>query len=65
MVKVAQKYGYDIYELTEQECDERFYEFPCFCAFYEGDDFESAGHEECSVGTLKEMLDWCEEYRRD
>lgn len=65
MVKVETKFGYDIYELTEQECDERFYEFPCFCAFYEDDDFESAGHEECSVGTLKEMLDWCEEYRRD
>lgn len=65
MVKVETKYGYDIYELTEKECDERFYEFPCFCAFEEGEDFDSAGFEECSVGTLEEMLAWCKECRRD
>ena len=65
MVEVTSAFGYDIYELTEEECDEGFYEYPCFCAVCEGEDFEGAGHEECSVGTLNEMLDWCREYRRD
>ena len=65
MLKLTTSYGYDIYELTEQECNENFYEYPCFCAVYEGEDFDGAGHEECSVGSLNELLDWCKEYRRD
>ena len=62
MVKLKKAYGYDIYGLTKAECDKNWYEYPCFCAVYEGEDLV-IGREECSTGNLEELLDWCKEDR--
>lgn len=64
MLKVETKYGYDIYELTEQECEENYYAHPCFAVFHEGEHAD-IGAEETSEGTLWQALEWCKEYRRD
>lgn len=64
MKKVKTAYGYDIYELTKEECKKRWYEYPCFCAFCEGENFDTVGYEECSLGTLGELVEWCKEYAR-
>lgn len=63
MVKIETTNGYDIYELSEQECEENFYSFPCFAAVYEGEELE-IGCEETSEGSLEETREWCERYSR-
>ena len=57
-------HGYDLYELTKEECKEKWYEYPTIAIFDEGEDYDT-GCEQCSVGTLEEAEEWCKEYRRD
>ena len=63
MKKIETAYGYDIYELTKEECKERWYEFPCFVVFDEGENYKN-GIEQCSVGDLGSAKAWCQEYDR-
>ena len=63
MKKIETTRGYDIYELTKEECKEKWYEYPTFAIFDEGETYEN-GIEQCSVGTLEEAEEWCKEYDR-
>ena len=63
MKKIETTYGYDIYELSKEECKQRYYEFPTFAIFDEGETYDT-DVEQCSVGTLKEAHAWCKEYDR-
>lgn len=64
MMKLTTSFGYDIYELSEDECDERFYEYPTFAVFVEGENYDTAGVEETSEASLNDALAWCVRYRR-
>ena len=64
MKKIETAYGYDIFELTKEECKERWYEFLCFAVFVEGETYETVGLDESTFGTLEEAKDWCKEYDR-
>ena len=63
MKKIETAYGYDIFELTKEECREKWYEYPTFAIFDEGENYDN-GIEQCSVGTLAEARMWCKEYDR-
>ena len=65
MKKVATSFGYDIYELTQQECDKQFYEYPTFAVFVEGENYDTVGVDETSEASFEEALVWCEKYRRN
>lgn len=64
MKKIKTAYGYDIYKLTEKECREHWYEYPCFAVFVEGETYETVGLDESTFGTLEEAKAWCEQYDR-
>lgn len=61
-------HGYDIYELSADECKKNFRTFPLFCCFNaettEPIDRELALSEN-EAETLEEMLSWCEKYCRN
>ena len=64
MKKIETTQGYDIYELTKEECKEKWYEYPTFAIFDEGENYDN-GVEQCSVSTIEEAKEWCEEYSRN
>ena len=64
MEKVETTNGYDIYELSEDECEEAYYCHPCFAVVFEGEDIE-IGCEETTEGSLEEAQNWCERYSRN
>ncbi len=65
MKLVETTHGYDIYELSEQECKESFYEYPTYAVFVEGENRDMVGFEEDSEGSLEEARKWCEKYSRN
>lgn len=64
MKKIETTNGYDLYELTKEECSKMWYEYPTIAIFDEGENYEN-GIEQCSVGTLEEARSWCKEYARN
>ena len=62
MVKVETAHGYDIYELSQKECRENFYEYPTFAVFVEGESYATVGVDETSETSLEEARAWCEKY---
>ena len=65
MEKVETTNGYDIYELSEDECEERYYSHPTFAVFVEGETYDTVGAEETSEGSLEEAQNWCKRYSRN
>ena len=59
--------GYDIYELSADECKKNFRTFPLFCCFHAGTEpiDRDLALSENEAETLDEMLDWCQKYNRD
>lgn len=59
--------GYDIYELSADECKKNFRTFPLFCCFHAGTEpvDRDLALSENEAETLDEMLDWCKQYSRD
>lgn len=64
MVKIETNNGYDIYELTKQECKDLWYVYPTFAVFVEGETYETVGYDETSEGSLEDARKWCERYSR-
>lgn len=69
MKKVENFYGYDIYELSKEECRENYRVFPCLCAFCDNwDEYEDGvrtpNASECDFENLQEAKQWCKEYDR-
>lgn len=58
MKKIKTVKNYNIYELTKEECKQKYYEYPTFAIF----DKNYENIEECSVGTIEEAEEWCNEY---
>ena len=70
MKQVANFYGFDIYELTEQEAKKACRVYPCLCAFPDNWDEDEDGEREvdiseCEFDSLVEAETWCRRYRRD
>ena len=53
MKKVETTNGYDIYELSEKECEERQFEHPTFAVFVEDENYDTVGYEETSEPSLE------------
>lgn len=70
MKKVTTKYGYDVYELTKDECKRNGRIYPLLCAFPNDWDEKEDGKRHVNYSnsefeTLQEFEDWAKEYRRD
>lgn len=62
--------GYDIYELSKEECKEHGRVYPTLCAFYSDWDESEDGERhvndsECEFETLREAKSWCKYYQRN
>lgn len=64
MKKIETVNGYDIFELSQQECNEHWYESPCFAVFVEGENYDTVGVEETTEGSLEDARKWCKKYSR-
>ena len=70
MIRIASVCGYDIYELTKEECKANGRVYPTLCAFYDDWDEEEDGERhvntsESEFETLKEAKEWCNYYQRN
>lgn len=61
MKKVETVNGYDIYELTKKECEERWLEYPTFAVVFEGETCEPYT-EETTESSLEAARTWCEHF---
>ena len=64
MKKIETSSGYDIYELTKAECEKRWYEYPTFAVFVEGENYDTVGVEETSEESLEAARRWCKHFSR-
>lgn len=64
MKKIETMCGYDLYELTKEECNKHWYEYPCIAIFCEGETYDTVGCDESTFETIKEARAWCKEYDR-
>jgi hypothetical protein len=70
MERLTSAWGYDIYELSKEECKENGRVYPTLCAFSsdwdEAEDGERhVDNSESEFETLKEAKGWCNYYQRN
>ena len=66
MKKIETLCGYDIYELSREECNRRhishFTGYPVFALFVKGENFETVGWPEALFQSLINARTYCERY---
>ena len=70
MERVASVFGYDIYELSKEECRKNGRVYPTFCVFPDNWDEEEDGERQVNLSeteevNLTEAKCWCSYYRRN
>lgn len=52
--------GYDILECSMGYALRHGYDYPCYCAYRCDCDVWEPQNEECSMGDLQDLVNWCE-----